>query len=165
MRMVPRPRSAVRASCETAPLTAFLVIACCSLLAACTPRFEKPALSVASVEFLGGNLLQQNFQVTFNIHNPNDRTLPVSGLSAELRVGGDPIATGSSARAFVVPAFGDMQFDMTITADLALGLLKLAKRSDALDYELNGVVSIDLPFFRSLPFHQSGSFSLAPAPR
>jgi len=137
------------------------------MLAACAaiaPRFEKPGLSVAHIELVGGNLLQQNFRVTFKIHNPNDRTLPVSGLTAELRLEGESIATGSSARAFVVPALGDTEFDMMITADMALGLLKLAKHSGPVDYELTGTVKIDLPFFPSMQFHESGSFSLAPAP-
>ena len=52
----------------------------------------------------GGNLLQQNFAVKLKIQNPNDRALPVSGLHAELNVGGEQIASGVSNRAFVVPA-------------------------------------------------------------
>lgn len=112
----------------------------------------------------GGNLLAQNFGVKLNVQNPNDRALPVRGLHAELRVGGDAIATGVSDRAFVVPPFGESEFDVTITANLALALLKLADKAnqnaDSLDYEVSGAVSIDLPFLSNLPFHQSGSFSL-----
>jgi LEA14-like dessication related protein len=111
-----------------------------------------------------GNLLQQNFAVKLNIQNPNDRPLPVHGLTAELSVGGEKIASGVSDRAIVVPAFGDAEFDMTITANLALALLKLTDKAnqhaDSIDYELTGAASIDLPFLRNLPFHQSGSFSL-----
>ncbi len=70
------------------------------------------------------------------------------------------IASGSSTRAFTVPALGDGQFDMTVKADMATGLIKLLNHSDALNYELAGTVSIDLPFFRSLPFHQNGVLPL-----
>jgi len=134
-----------------------LTLAACSLLA---PHVEKPTLSVTRIQLLGGSLLQQNLQVTFHVQNPNHRPLPVQGVRAELRVGGDPIASGISSHAFVVPAMGDADFDMTVTADMALGLIKLARRSDAIDYEIAGEVDFDLAFFRTLPFHQSGRFSL-----
>ena len=137
------------------------VFAGCSLLA---PKFEKPQLSVASIELTGGNLLQQNFLVKLNIQNPNDRTLPVTRLHVELNVGGVQVATGVNAQAFVVPAHGETQFDMNITANMALALLKLAGRKDShgdsIDYDMTGGASLDLPFLRDLPFHQSGSFAL-----
>lgn len=133
----------------------------CSLV---TPKFTRPNVSVVSIEMRGGNLLQQNFAVKLDIQNPNDRALPVTGLHVELNVGGERIASGVSDRAFVVPALGDTEFDMTVKANAALALMKLAAKmdqhSDSIDYDLTGAASIDLPFLRDLPFHQSGSFPL-----
>ncbi len=133
----------------------------CSLLA---PKFERPTLSVVGVELVSGNLLQQNLRVKFNIQNPNDRALPVSGLRASLSVGGEPVAQGQNDHAFVVPASGNTDFDMMITANMAMALLKLANRmdqnADSIDYDVSGTASIDLPFLRDLPFHQAGVFSL-----
>jgi LEA14-like dessication related protein len=133
--------------------------AACSLVA---PHFERPTLTVAGIELVGGNLLQQNFLVKFNIQNPNDRALPVTGLHAELNVLGERVASGIVDRAFVVPAQGSSQFDMTISANLALVLFKLKantdKRSDDIDYELTGVAGIDLPWLREVPFRQRGVF-------
>jgi LEA14-like dessication related protein len=138
-----------------------LCLAACSLL---TPKFERPTLSVAGIELVKGNLLQQNFRVKFNIQNPNDRALPVTGLHASLSLGGEHIAQGQNDRAFVVPARGDVDFDMMITANMALTLLKLShemdQHADSIDYDVSGAASIDLPFLRDLPFHQTGSFSL-----
>jgi LEA14-like dessication related protein len=129
--------------------------------AACTPKFERPNLSVVSIEMQSGNLLRQNFQVKFQIQNPNDRALPVSGLHAELNVGGERIASGVSNQPFVVPPQGQSEFDMTITANMALALLKLSnQQTDSVDYEVTGAASLDLPFMHNLPFHQTGSFSL-----
>jgi LEA14-like dessication related protein len=112
-----------------------------------------------------GNLLQQNFAVKLNIQNPNDRALPVRGLHAELNVGGEQIASGVSDRAVIVPALGESEFDLTINANIALALLKLADRAkqhaDSIDYEISGEASIDLPFLRNLPFRQTGSFKLS----
>jgi LEA14-like dessication related protein len=129
--------------------------------AACTPKFERPNLSVVSIEMQSGNLLRQNFQVKFQIQNPNDRALPVSGLHAELNVGGEQIASGVSNQPFVVPPQGQSEFDMTISANMALALLKLSNQhTDSVDYEVTGAASLDLPFMHNLPFHQTGSFSL-----
>jgi LEA14-like dessication related protein len=151
-RMLPRPLQ-IFALC--------LFVGACSLMA---PKFQRPNVTVISIELRGGNLLQQNFAVKLNIQNPNDRPLPVRGLHAELNVGAEQIASGVSDRAIVVPAFGESEFDMTIKANMALALLKLANKmdqqSDSIDYDLTGAASIDLPFLRDLPFHQTGSFSL-----
>src|SRR5882724_4469307 len=138
-----------------------LCLVACSLMA---PKFERPTLSVTGIELVNGNLLQQHFRVKFNIQNPNDRALPVSGLHASLSVAGEHIAQGQNDRAFVVLAKGDVDFDMMITANMALALLTLAKRTDqhadSIDYEVSGSASIDLAFLRDLPFHQTGSLSL-----
>lgn len=133
----------------------------CSLV---TPKFNRPNVSVVSIALRGGSVLQQDFTVKLNVDNPNDRALPVEALHVELHVAGETIASGSSDNAFVVPARGESEFDMTIKANLAAALIQFAgkidQQSDSVDYELTGTASIDLPFMRELSFRQSGSFSL-----
>jgi LEA14-like dessication related protein len=144
-----------------------LLIAWSLCLAACSlaPKFERPTLSVVGIEMVNGNLLQQNFRVKFNIQNPNDRAIPVTGLHASLSVGGEHVAQGENDRAFVVPAMGNIDFDMMITANMGLALLKLANKmnqhADSIDYDVSGSASIDSSFLRDLPFHQTGSISLS----
>ena len=138
---------------------------CLTACARFAPRFEKPTLSVTGIELAGGNFLQQSFLVKFNVQNPNDHALPVTSLHAELNVAGERVASGVRNRAFVVPARGTADFDMTINANLAMALLKLSQKradphSDSIDYEMAGAAGIDLPFLHEVPFRQSGSFSL-----
>jgi LEA14-like dessication related protein len=130
-------------------------------IAGCAPKFERPNLAVTGVELRGGNLLQQNFLVKFQVQNPNQRPLPVNGLHAELSVAGERIASGVSNQSFVVPPMGEKDFDVTISANMALALLKLANRSgDSIDYLITGAADLDLPFMHDLAFHQTGSLSL-----
>jgi LEA14-like dessication related protein len=144
-----------------------VTVACTLCLAACsllTSKFNRPNVSVVNIELRGGNLLQQNFAVKFNIQNPNSRALPVDGLHVELNVGGQQIASGVSDHAFVVPAFGESEFDTTIKANMALAWLVLSRnldqQSDLVEYDLRGLASIGAPFLRDLPFHRTGAFSL-----
>ena len=104
-----------------------LCLAACSLVA---PKFNRPNVSVVSIEMRSGNLLQQNFAVKLNIQNPNNQALPVKGLHVELNVGGAQIASGVSDQAVVVPAFGESEFDLTIRANMALALIELADKMD-----------------------------------
>jgi LEA14-like dessication related protein len=160
--MLPRLTRTLLRPVRLAGFALLLVLGACSLM---TPKFNRPNISVISIEMRSGNLLTQNFAVKLNVQNPNDRDLPVRALHVELRVGGDQIASGVSDRAFVVPAFGESEFDMTITANVALALLKFADKvnqnAESIDYDLTGAASIELPFLRNLPFHQGGSFPLS----
>jgi len=150
------------------PITRSLLLALLSAcLTACLltgPKFVKPNVTVVSVQMLRGNFLQQSFLAKFDIQNPNDRALPVTGVHAELNVMGERIASGVSNQAFVVPAQGTTGFEMTITANMALALLKLARTADqhanSIDYEMTGAASLDLPFLHTVPFHESGAFAL-----
>jgi LEA14-like dessication related protein len=159
--MLPRPAEILLRLARFSPLALVFIVGACSLL---TPKYNRPNISVISIQMRSGNLLQQNFAVKLDIQNPNDRSLPVSGVSVALSVSGEQVATGLSDRAIVVPAFGESEFDLTVTANMALALLKLANKmdqhADTIDYDLTGTASIDLPFLRNLPFHQSGSLSL-----
>jgi LEA14-like dessication related protein len=139
-----------------------LALSACALV---HPRFEQPTVRVVGIELRGGNLLQQHFAVKLNVQNPNDRALPVRELTFALKVEGLDFASGLSEQAFSVPALGDADFDMDISANLALAVLKLADKrqqhADALAYELTGTARIDIPFTRQVAFHQNGSVPLA----
>lgn len=140
---------------------ALLGLASCSLL---RPHFERPEISVAGVELRGGNLLRQDFVVKLHVENPNNRDLPVQGVHADLRIEGDPVASGASEQAFVVPSRGAADVDVTVTANLLLAAAKLGGKLNSgagtIDYDIQGAARIDLPFMGDLAFHQGGSFSL-----
>ena len=137
------------------------------VLAACAlaPKLEPPKLSIVGVQIVSGDLFTQRLKVRLHVENPNDRTLPVKGIEYTMEIEGQQVASGESAASFVVPALGEAEFDMNITANLAGALLKvLARGPNALgqevSYRLSGKVSLSEGLFRSIPFEQRGTFKL-----
>ena len=136
-----------------------LTLAGCSAL---VPRLETPELSVTSVEVIKADLLQQQLRVRMKVRNPNDRALPVRGITYTVEVQGEKFAEGDSERDFVVPALGEMEFDVNVYANAAPVLLKyaLGGRQAAVDYRIAGKVQLAAGLLRSIPFSQTGSFRL-----
>src|SRR5690606_14679906 len=103
-------------------------------------------------------------KVRLRVQNPNDRELPVKGLTARLEVDGEELASGVSAASFTVPAFGEAEFDMAMTAHVAAALVKLLSRRegsrDSIDYRVTGKLSLSSGWLRSIPFEESGTFNL-----
>jgi LEA14-like dessication related protein len=134
------------------------------LLAACaSTRLQKPDLQVMNVQFLGGNLLQQQLRVRLKVINPNDRELAVRGINYELEVAGDQFAHGSTTSQFTVPALGETEFDVDVSANMAGALLNVFGRNSKandVQYRLIGKVHLANGFVRTIPFDHDGTFRL-----
>ena len=72
-------------------VTATVWLAGCSTLA---PKLEAPDLSIVNVELMESTLFEQRVRVRMRVQNPNDRALPVRGLSYTLEVDGKELAWG-----------------------------------------------------------------------
>lgn len=141
-------------------LSAGLMLA---LLAACVvPRLQEPHLDVVDVELVRGDLLRQELRVRMRVQNPNDRALPVRGISYEVELAGEPFAHGQSERDFVVPANGETEFDVSVSANAAAVLLRLlgGGRRDTVDYRITGKVTLSSGMLRNLPFEEKGEIRL-----
>lgn len=138
----------------------------CLLLGACSsmlPKLEAPQLQVVKIDVLKSDFLQQELRVRMRVDNPNDRVLPVRGITYEMEVAGEPFAHGESDKNFEVPALGSTEFDVSVTANAASALLKLVsggKKLDAVEYSMKGKVSLSSGLIRSVPFEKKGTFKL-----
>ncbi len=147
-----------------------LAAACASLAlatagcAALAPKFETPQLSVVNVQVLDAQLMEQRFNVRMRVQNPNDRALPIRGLAYTMQLAGQDFGRGQTAKAFTVPALGEAEFDMVVTTNLATGLLRilpqLERDPSQLEYRIEGRVSTELPFLKSIPFVEKGKLAL-----
>jgi LEA14-like dessication related protein len=139
------------------------LIACIALgLSACSlfvPKFEKPTLSVVNVQLLKSDLWHQELKVRMRVQNPNDRVLPVKGLSYELDVDGQEFAHGMSGDSFVVPALGEAEFDVSVSAHIASMLVRLLnKGGNQVEYRITGKIDLSAGLWRSIPFNDHGTF-------
>ncbi len=128
----------------------------CSLFA---PKFERPTLSVVRVQLLKSDLWHQELRVRMRVQNPNDRALPVKSILYQLDVEGQELAHGMSGDRFVVPALGEAEFDMSVSANVANMLFKLLNRNNSqLEYRVYGKISLSAGLLRSIHFDDRGTF-------
>jgi len=136
-----------------------LAVAGCAVL---WTHWQAPNLSVVNIQMGHSDLWQQHLQVRMSVHNPNERELPVKGLTYTLEVNGEEAAHGESGASFVVPARGDAEFDMNVTANAAAVLLRMFARGNggAVQYRIHGKVQLSSGLLRAVPFDQQGQLPL-----
>ena len=127
------------------------------------PKLEAPKLSVISMKMQSADIFSQRLQVRMRVLNPNPRELPIKGISYRIEVNDADLAQGQTDAAFVVPAMGEAEFDVQVTANLAGALARFLARggsSETLDYRLVGSVALSSGFLRRIPFDERGSVKL-----
>ncbi len=144
---------------------ALVLVVAVSACSGFAPKLETPRLSVVNVEVQQAGLWEQRLKVRMRVQNPNDRQLPIRGLAYTIEVAGEDFARGVTDTAFTVPALGEAEFDMNVTANAASALIKyLGKRDsaaeDSVDYRLVGKVSLSEGILRSIPFEERGTLRL-----
>lgn len=139
----------------------------CAALAGCTglpSDLRTPEVSFVGMRALEAGLFEQRLEVRMLVRNPNIIDLPVKGLDVEVELADEPFAHGVSAREFIVPAQGEAEFDMIVTANAATALMKIAgsdrKSREAIGYRVKGRLSTRLGLLRSIPFDESGTVAL-----
>lgn len=108
---------------------------------------------------------RQSFLVNLGVTNPNDRALPIKGLSYRVVVEGQELAEGSSELARLIPAGGTEQVDVEVNSNL-LGLMPslpgLLLTKDRLAWTVSGIADVDAGGVRlPVPYRHSGT--IAPA--
>ena len=140
-------------------------VAACVAFSGCAalPRLEAPQLTVVSLKMQSADIFSQRLNVRMRVQNPNDRELPVKGISYRIEINDAELGRGQTNVPFVVPAMGEAEFDVQVTTNLAGMLGRLLSRrgsEDTLNYRLVGDVSLSSGFLRRIPFDERGSVKL-----
>jgi LEA14-like dessication related protein len=152
------------------PISLWIAAAALSLLAGCTafgPRLTAPELDLVSVELVKGDLFEQRLKVRLRVKNPNDVALGVKSVSYAIELLGEELGRGLSGGSFQVPARGEAEFDMLVTANLAGAMLRIVDGARAngrmpneVEYRVRGQVRLDRGPIRTVPFDQRGALRL-----
>jgi LEA14-like dessication related protein len=149
----------IRELTRAAAAASLLALAGC----ASTLQLEAPKLSVVSMKVQSADIFSQRMQIRMRVQNPNERELPIKGITYRIEVNDAELGQGSADTPFVVPSMGEAEFDMVFTANLATALSQLLARknsSDTIDYRLRGEVALSSGFLRRIPFDERGSVKL-----
>lgn len=161
MRPDPEPGARVSPLCSRPWILPLGVALLLTLLAGCatlTKPWQAPEVALAGLRVKEVTLARQTVVLTLAMRNPNDRTLPVRGLTYRLKLEGNEIAQGASALERQIPAFGEAVVDVDVTGSL-LGLVQqlpsLALKDRPLDWTLTGTATI-ADGLLTLPYRYSG---------
>ncbi|WP_036665925.1 LEA type 2 family protein [Paludibacterium yongneupense] len=139
------------------------------LLAACgVMQLKKPQIGVVDIVPAHSTLLEQNFDVTLRVQNPNSRALSAQGLSFEVHVDGDTLATGVSSQPISVPALSDGLVKIQLHTTLATWFKHLnailQSGNGEIGYQIVGHLD-GLEGLGSVPFKSEGKWKLPAALR
>ena len=133
--------------------------ACQSML----PKLQAPQLSVSAIQFgPGASMQQQPIQLTLHAVNPNDRAISIRSIDCKVELENLSFAQGQTVAAFILPAKGEADFDVNVTANLNSALVALAGSLGhrTVGYRVYGVVHLQGSFLHSIPFDQKGRVKL-----
>lgn len=154
-------------------LTICFLLACIgSSLSACSsiPRSkpEAPTVTVTDVYPVSISITKQTIGLTLRVANPNSFDLPMQSLSFNAHFSGERFAQGQSVNKVVIPAEGEAELDVEVTAGLAriANQIKnlLNSENPELKYDVTGLVKLS-NWPKSIPFNVEGTLEDLVAPQ
>ena len=139
------------------------------VLAGCASVFgpvENPSVTIKSLRFLPAEGGMQRIDVTLRVMNPNGFPLESKGLVLEAVFNDIPLLNGAVAEPPAVPAYGEADMNVTLSASLLNGIRLLGvvmkHPEDALQYRLEARIDLSRPIARTLTILEQGQISARP---
>ena len=125
------------------------------------PLVSSPTVNLTSVKLEDLSFRRQTFLLAFDVSNPNPFPLPVKAISYNVVFDDERFAGGETEGRFTVPAQGDDAFMISVDLDVlntATQLTSLIRGGlpEQVSYELDGSLTVDIPFARPIPFSSTG---------
>lgn len=139
----------------------FLLIGCASVDDA-----KPPSIQLSNLRLGNGGLLNQELLIEIRIGNPNNFELPLTGLTFELEVNGQPFADGLSNATVTVPRLGFATVPVTGNTNIlsVFRQLMFLGKTDRITYRLHGTAYVGrLGINQSVPYERKGELSLKDA--
>jgi LEA14-like dessication related protein len=105
-------------------------------------EIQSPSVTLAGIEVIEAGLFEQRLAFKLRVLNPNNVEIPISGLSFEVELNGEPFAKGVSNKPVTVPRLGEAVLDVTAVTGFA-GLIRQIQglsrgNIDAIAYRIKG---------------------------
>jgi len=138
-----------------------------SLVAACAvlPGARDPLqVTVADIESLPSEGMEMRMLVRLRVQNPNDTPIDYDGISLNLYVLDETLATGVSDERGTIPRFGESVVSVPVTASAlrlvlrTLGIVGSGKPIERITYRVEG--KLGGPMFGAARFQSQGELAL-----
>lgn len=144
-------------------MSAAIVLAAC---ASPSQLIDKPSVELTAIEMHALSFTGQSFQLSFDVDNPNPFPLPVSSIRYHVQLADQSFVSGETPSDFMIPARGNGAFDISVELDVmnsASQLMSLLRGGfrEPVEYELNGSLTVDIPYVKPVPFRTSGVIAIA----
>jgi LEA14-like dessication related protein len=129
--------------------------------AATNSLVSSPTVNLTSVELAEVSFSRQTFHLGFDVDNPNPFPLPVKAVEYRVLFDEERFAGGETVGSFTVPAGGQDAFMISVDLDslnTATQIASLFRRGvpEQVNYQLQGSLTVDIPFTRPIPFSSTG---------
>lgn len=137
------------------------VAACVSACAGSDMLINSPTVNLTSIELASASFSRQTFHLGFDVDNPNPFPLPITAVEYRVLFDDERFAGGETEGSFIVPARGQDEFVISVDLDVlgsASQIASLFNRGmpEEVNYELEGSLTVDIPFTRPIPFSSTG---------
>jgi len=133
----------------------------CSAL---TSKPESPRVTLVGLKLISVELLEQRYQVSLRVKNPNAFALPVRGVDFRLDINDQAFADGVSNQSIDVPAYGESVIDLEVSSNLFHVFRQFQSlqesRSPGFEYRVSGSMATGV-YRQKLPFDYSGELQLS----
>lgn len=141
-----------------------IIVTLSCVLSACAGTgalIDSPTVNLTSVKLADVSLSRQTFHLGFDVDNPNPFPLPIQAVEYRVILDEEKFAGGATEGRFTVPARGHDDFTISVDLDVLntaaqLSSLLRGGMREAVSYELQGNLTVDIPFSKPLPFSSTG---------
>jgi LEA14-like dessication related protein len=122
---------------------------------------SQPSVTLNSVELQKVGFRSQTFVLEFGVSNGNAFPLPVESVRYQILFDEEKFAGGETPASFSIPANGEGTFSLSVETDFLGSAAQITSLlsggiPDYVEYELQGSLSVDIPFVKPLAFSNTG---------
>ena len=129
-----------------------------------TSKPESPRVTLVGLKLISVELLEQRYQVSLRVKNPNAFELPVRGIDFRLDINGQTFADGVSNQSVDVPAYGEDVIGLEVSSNLLQAFRQFQSlqesQSPGFEYRISGSMATGV-YGQKLPFDYSGELQLS----